>query len=273
MADNHPTPLPAMSEKDIQRFWSKVDKRGPDECWPWLGRITPSGYGDMNVSSKPVRVGRISLFLASGVDPFPLLACHTCEDRYPPGDVGYRRCCNGNHLYAGTNRQNADDRIRTGRLARGDRHGSVTHPESVPRGERSGPTMHPERMAHGDRNGSRTHPEKRPRGATHVSKLRPDFYAFMRGDRNPQKRYGPTRGRTTITDKEHAEIKDLSKSRIMTNRKIAELYGLTPGRISQIKKEPTWNNKKPFVRSQTVTVAARPEVPSAAPSLTSVDQK
>lgn len=25
------------------RFWSRVDRCGPDECWPWLGEINPDG--------------------------------------------------------------------------------------------------------------------------------------------------------------------------------------------------------------------------------------
>jgi len=29
----------------VTRFWDKVDKRGPDECWPWLANIEPTGYG------------------------------------------------------------------------------------------------------------------------------------------------------------------------------------------------------------------------------------
>lgn len=28
----------------LERFWTKVDVRGPDECWPWLAAIT-DGYG------------------------------------------------------------------------------------------------------------------------------------------------------------------------------------------------------------------------------------
>src|SRR5574337_584477 len=29
------------------KFWALVDKRGPDECWPWLGNRTSGGYGYM----------------------------------------------------------------------------------------------------------------------------------------------------------------------------------------------------------------------------------
>ena len=27
------------------RFWSKVDIRGDNECWPWTAYRNPSGYG------------------------------------------------------------------------------------------------------------------------------------------------------------------------------------------------------------------------------------
>lgn len=28
-----------------ERFWSKVDRRGPDECWNWLASTQGGGYG------------------------------------------------------------------------------------------------------------------------------------------------------------------------------------------------------------------------------------
>ena len=32
-------------ENTPETLWSKVDKRGPDECWPWKGVVEKSGYG------------------------------------------------------------------------------------------------------------------------------------------------------------------------------------------------------------------------------------
>jgi len=39
------TRLIEMTESDVARFWSKVDKRGPDDCWEWNAHKYPNGYG------------------------------------------------------------------------------------------------------------------------------------------------------------------------------------------------------------------------------------
>lgn len=107
-------PLPPISDTLIERFWSKVDRRGPDECWPWTGNL-PDGYGQFRVGKRTLRAPRIAIFLATGIDPFPLLACHSCEERYPAGDMTSRSCCNPGHIYPGTKAQNDDDRVRNKR--------------------------------------------------------------------------------------------------------------------------------------------------------------
>lgn len=95
--------------KFLRRFWSKVDRRGDDECWPWLAaRKPPFGYGDFYVSREGrTTASRISLALALGR---PLerheSACHRCDN--PP-------CCNPAHLFAGTQSDNAFDSIQKGR--------------------------------------------------------------------------------------------------------------------------------------------------------------
>lgn len=42
---NNPKPLPILTHAEILRFWSLVDIRGPEECWPWLGPRTTARYG------------------------------------------------------------------------------------------------------------------------------------------------------------------------------------------------------------------------------------
>lgn len=33
----------------IERFWSHVDKRGPNECWPWKASLNSNGYGCISI--------------------------------------------------------------------------------------------------------------------------------------------------------------------------------------------------------------------------------
>jgi hypothetical protein len=90
-----------------ERFWSKVDRRGPDECWVWTGAVDAHGYGRINVDGKSTKVGRVSLVLSGVEVPTGLGALHTCDN--PP-------CVNPAHLYAGTQRDNARDAIERGRF-------------------------------------------------------------------------------------------------------------------------------------------------------------
>jgi hypothetical protein len=66
-------------------FWSKVDVRGPEECWPWQKGMT-KGYG---VVYQDDRAHRVAYRLAVGPIPEGLVLDHLC--RNPP-------CCNPAHL-------------------------------------------------------------------------------------------------------------------------------------------------------------------------------
>jgi len=129
-----------------ERFWSKVDKRGPDECWPWkAGKV--KGYGWFWANGKDIQAHRFVYELVVGPIPNGLNILHKC-DNHP--------CCNPAHLWPGTDLDNARDCIAKGRAVHpcGDHHGTHTHPESVARGERHGQHTHRECTARGERHGS-----------------------------------------------------------------------------------------------------------------------
>ena len=159
---------------DIVRLWSKIDRRGPDECWPWKAGIgKPGGYGRFQFGGRGGReIGaHVAVYAVSRGDvPVGRLVEHVeCDN--PP-------CCNPDHIDIGIDKSNARHREKKGRngthlhpetRARGDRNGSRLHPESRPRGDQHHARRIPECMARGDRHGSRLHPERRPRGEQHKS--------------------------------------------------------------------------------------------------------
>lgn len=137
------------------RFWAKVDRRGPDDCWLWTAGIrSKNGYGLFVVRHGQMEAAhRVAWLLTHGPVQDGILILHCCAGRYPVGDLTNRRCVNPAHLKAATNEQNSKDMVSDGRQAFGDRSGSRLHPES---------------LARGDRNGSRLHPDTRPRGERHA---------------------------------------------------------------------------------------------------------
>lgn len=96
-----------LSEKDVRRFWSKVDRKGDRECWPWKAKAAlDSGYGLMNIWVEPgkrrnVVASRISCFLAHGSPPHASAkSLHSCDNP---------TCCNPSHLRWGTQLDNVAD--------------------------------------------------------------------------------------------------------------------------------------------------------------------
>ncbi len=82
MARKQFRPIPPLTQKDIDRFWAKVDIRGPEECWPWTGSQIPGGYGLFSIKGRPYLSNRVAMFISTGVDAPDQLACHHCDN--PP---------------------------------------------------------------------------------------------------------------------------------------------------------------------------------------------
>lgn len=102
-----------MTPNTVESVWLRVDRRGPDECWPWTGGRQSGGYGSMRLRRKNVRAHRIAFQSATGIDPGALMVMHTCDN--PP-------CCNPSHLKLGTVLDNNRDSKAKGRNKAGERH-------------------------------------------------------------------------------------------------------------------------------------------------------
>jgi hypothetical protein len=94
-----------------KRFWSKVDIRGADECWPWQKGLYPAGYGMFRTAEGQVTVAhRVAYTDAVGPIPPGLFLDHMCHD--PSCTLGdlcpHRRCCNPAHLRPSTPAENSD---------------------------------------------------------------------------------------------------------------------------------------------------------------------
>lgn len=150
-----PFSIGAMSVFKTERFWSKVAIG--DGCWLWLRARFDDGYGAFRFDNRQYRAHRFAWLETRGSLPSDMLVLHHCDTPL---------CVRPDHLFLGTPADNMADRDRKGRQARGERHGSRTHPERVPRGER---------------HGSRSHPERVPHGSSHPSaKLSEDGVRFLR---------------------------------------------------------------------------------------------
>lgn len=102
------------------RFWEKVDKRGPDECWEWIGyknKKRKYGYFNKRSGEKLMLAHRMSWELFSG-NPIPvgMVVCHKCDNP---------SCVNPSHLFVGTMKDNMHDASVKGRIAWGERHGKA----------------------------------------------------------------------------------------------------------------------------------------------------
>ena len=94
-----------ITNKDIERFNSRIEKLGPEECWNWkAGRS--NGYGTIKINKvENILTHRLAYIVEYGEIPKGLLVRHKCDNR---------KCCNPNHLELGTIADNNRDRKERG---------------------------------------------------------------------------------------------------------------------------------------------------------------
>ena len=115
-------------------LWSKVDVKNPNDCWPWIGSVTESGYGRTWINDKGYYAHRV-IFNLANPNMIELSApknkkaqgflMHTCDNRI---------CCNPNHLRVADLRENNLDARVKGRVKHksgGEHHRSVFTNEQI----------------------------------------------------------------------------------------------------------------------------------------------
>jgi hypothetical protein len=96
------------------RAWAKVDRQGPDECWPWVGKRTGLGYGRFWSGEKEVFAHRFISGVVDGPLGEAVVVRHSCDN--PP-------CCNPAHLLRGSQADNIRDMDERGRRVLAPRPG------------------------------------------------------------------------------------------------------------------------------------------------------
>lgn len=89
-----------------ERFWPKVAKRGPKECWLWTGAEHGHGYGGISILGQSIPAHRVSWALAHGPVPPGKWVLHRCDTP---------RCVNPAHLFLGDHQGNMNDMATKGR--------------------------------------------------------------------------------------------------------------------------------------------------------------
>lgn len=100
---------PVKRESLETRFWSKVRRKGPKACWPWVAKARHAfGYGAINAGRGNLYYSHVVAYaLAKGSVPAGAHVLHSCDNP---------SCCNPDHLRVGTHAENVADVVERKRL-------------------------------------------------------------------------------------------------------------------------------------------------------------
>ena len=96
-----------MNQKYIDRIFNRIQIDTVTGCWNWQGSLNTWHYGQIKINKKTTLVHRIiyEYFYGNIPEDKPFIL-HDCDNP---------KCCNPMHLYAGTNQDNSNDKIKRNR--------------------------------------------------------------------------------------------------------------------------------------------------------------
>ena len=100
----------------LQRLRKFVVVAEESQCWVWTGAREEKGYGKTKIAGKQVAVHRAVYELLVAPIPTGMSCCHRCDNP---------SCCNPDHLFLGTQRDNINDMLAK------NRQSSKLNPEQV----------------------------------------------------------------------------------------------------------------------------------------------
>lgn len=103
------------------RFWKYVDRRGPDECWPWTAHLTSKGYGELFYGLHPVLRSPVNIqahqaaWLIAGrtLPTWPNVLDHTCRNRTCANVAHLRMVTQGTNTVENSNSCWAKNKLKT----------------------------------------------------------------------------------------------------------------------------------------------------------------
>jgi HNH endonuclease len=108
-----------MTEKDLQRFWSKVSGTEiANSCWIWIAKNKQrGGYGKFSFGGREYGAHRVAWMIKNGAIPEGMHVLHNCPIKDNPA------CVNPAHLWLGKWLENNHDTAAKGRRVEGDHRG------------------------------------------------------------------------------------------------------------------------------------------------------
>lgn len=96
------------------RFCAAIWTEPNTSCHLWTKNVDGGGYGKLHVGDREEKAHRFIWTYLNGPIPNNLHVLHKCDTP---------ACCNPDHLFLGTPKDNSDDKVRKGRASGGGKAG------------------------------------------------------------------------------------------------------------------------------------------------------